>query len=133
MANLDCPTGSASSGAVDTMIYRCIVCTGRIAAPDLHLIHGPLRNKHLHIGCMPEYFGNFEEINESLNKRDHRAYWKAIHKQVRKFMNMKRKLWPKSIDYPNADALRIDNSLLHLKMVLSWTAVCVDFLIISTV
>ena len=96
MANLDCPTRSgASSGAYYTILHRCIVCTGRIPERDLHLIHGPIRNKHLHIACMPECFDNFEEINEKLNQRDHRAYWKAIREQDRKFMNMKSKLRPK--------------------------------------
>ena len=94
-ATRDCPAGSASSSAIDTMIYRCIVCTGRIDAADLHLIHGPFANKHLHIGCMPEYFDNFEEINEREDRKRNRAYWRDIYRKEDKFMTMKRKLKPK--------------------------------------
>ena len=120
MAALDCPTGSASSRMPDTMIYRCIVCTGRICPCDLHLIRGPVQNKHLHHGCLPEYFDKFEEINEREDRKRNRAYWRDIYRKEHKFMTMKRKLKPKLHRFSKS-LCRSSGS--YVETLMSWTAV----------
>ena len=86
---------SASSCGPDRMIYKCMFCRDAIAPHELHLIHGPTRNKYLHIDCLPAYFRNFEEVNEREDREWHRAYWRNIRKYIRRFIKMKTKLKPK--------------------------------------
>ena len=86
---------AASSCGPDMMMYRCICCKGYILPEKLHILHGQPMNKHLHIGCLPHYFANFEEMLDRENKIDHRAYWRNMRKKILKFMKMKKALKPK--------------------------------------
>ena len=120
MAALDCPTGSASSRGPDTMIYRCIVCKTRICPHELHSILGPVKHKHLHHGCLQEYFDNFEEINEREDRKQNRAYWRDIYRKARKFRIMRRKLKPKLHRFSKSLCRSLSS---YVETLLSWTAV----------